>query len=325
MEEDAVWGNYTLDWALEGMLAVAAVTGEDRYVDHVLSVMERRYDGPGAVIPCEAQPFCHLNYAVYRATGDERYVEPFVQETYRYRREVTRSPEGAIAHRKAQPGRHLLIDMLQDYASRMARAGRLADDPELYAECVEQHRIYRRLLRDPETGLWCQGRGWRDDPMELSPGAWSRGHGWLIRGMVAGLDALPEDSEEYAELQGYLRELADALLPRQDQEGMWHTLLHLPPERSAAETSGTAMVCHGLAHALALGHVNGEKYRRAAERAFQAVARRVQPDGVVRGTCRGPGPLESIEPYLDAPAEPDDPHGPPAVLFACAGIIEPGS
>jgi rhamnogalacturonyl hydrolase YesR len=322
IEEDAVWGNYTLDWALEAMLAVDEATGEEEFLQYVLSVMQRRYDEPAAVIPYQGQPFCHLNYAVLRATGDTAYVEPFVQETCRYRREVTRSAEGAIAHRKEQPGRHLLVDMLQDYASRMARAGRLAGDRELYGECVEQHRLYRRLLRDPGTGLWRQGRGWRDEPLELSPGAWSRGHGWLIRGMVASLDALPGDSEEYAELQGYLRELADALLLRQNPEGMWHTLLHLPPARSAPETSGTAMICHGLDHAIAQGHLDGEEYRQATRRAYEAVARRVGPNGTVRGVCRGPGPLESVEPYLDAANEPDNAHGPPAVLFACAGRIE---
>lgn len=318
---DRLWGNYTLDLTLEAMLEFDAVTGKSKYTNYVLSVMKRRGLSPESVISYESQPFCHVNYKLYEVTGDKRYVKPFLGETRRYRRQVGRSPEGAITHKSDQPGRHLLIDMLQDYASRMAQAGALCGDESYFAECVGQYRIYRRLLRDPNTGLWSQGRGWLDEPMKLSPGAWSRGHGWLIRGMVESLRWLPKNSSYYLQMQRYLRELADALLRVQDANGMWHQLLNLPFEQSYPESSGTGLICYSLARAYHDGFLKDDRYRLAALKAFDGLRKYVTEDGVVLGACEGPGPLYSIEKYYKSPGKRDEPHGTAAVLFACAGQI----
>ena len=323
MARDRVWGNYTLDLALEAMLEMDRVTGDREYLPYVQSVMKRRGREPGVTVPWESQPFCHVDYKLYEVTGDTCYVEPFVAETDRYRREVTRSPEGAIAHRPKEPGRHLLIDMLQDYAARMAQAGRLSGDESFFAECAEQHRIYRRLLRDPETGLWRQGRGWLEDPMELSPGTWSRGQGWLIRGMVDSLRALPSDSRHAEELRGYLAELADALVAHQAPDGSWHQLPHLPPEESYPDSTGTGLIYYNLAVALDAGFLGGNRCRRAAERAWARIPDFVTRDGAVLDACPGPGPLRSIEPYLRTPGgrEEGESHGPGCIIFACAGRV----
>ncbi len=286
-------------------------------------VGEQRGHGPGAVVPYEAQPFCHVNYKLYEVTGDERYVRPFVQETARYRREVTRSPEGAIAHYRDHPGRHLLIDMLQDYASRMAQAGALSGDEAFFAECVEQHRIYRGLLRNADSGLWSQGRGWLEEPTALSPGAWSRGHGWLMRGMVDSLCALPRGSGHAREMRGYLHELADALLAVQAPDGSWHQLLHLPAEESCSDSTGTGLVCYNMLRAVREGFLPAEEYRAAALRAWDAVVRCVTEEGIVTDACPGPGPLRAVDAYVRTPGlrEDGEGHGPGCVLFACAGRI----
>jgi rhamnogalacturonyl hydrolase YesR len=315
-----IWGNYTLDLSLEALLALDRATGTPVYLPYVQHVFSARKQPPGAVVRFETQPFCHVTYALYQATHDERCIAPFVAESLRYYRTVPRSPEGAVLHRCSDGGERLLIDMLQDYAARMARAGTLSDDAELQDECIRQFRLYRALLRDPLTGLYSQGRGWLEDPDVLSPGAWSRGHGWLVRGMVAALAALPADSRWAAELRSYLAELIGALVARQDADGMWHQLLHLPLEESCPESSGTGLICHALAEAATEGWCDIESTRSTAVRAFNGLAHHVDDEGIVHDACRGPGPLRSIDGYKRTPAAPDDPHGAPAVLFACAGI-----
>lgn len=322
MLRDKVWGNYTLDLALEAMLELDRVADCPALRDYALGVVEQR-GWPEKSPNHKGQPFCHLNYKVYEATGDKAYIQPFVSESERYRNEVARSPEGAIAHYADQPGRHLLIDQLQDYAARMARAGQLSDDQTCFTECAEQFRIYRSIVRDPETGLWCQGRGWLDDPMELSPGAWSRGQGWLIRGLVDSLCALPRDSKEFAEVQGYLQELAEALLAAQAPDGMWHQLLHLPPEQSAPDSTGTGLIIYNFARALDEGYLDDPRVRKSAAKAFDALTQYITPEGVVLQACPGPGPLRSIEPYLgkDGKIEDGESHGPFCVIYACAGKV----
>ncbi len=309
-----VWGSYTLDLALEAMLEFDRVADCPELRDYALGIVEQRSwkENPPVYT---AQPFCHLNY--------EAYIPSFISESERYRNEVTRSPEGAIAHYADQPGRHLLIDQLQDYASRMAQTGELTGDKTYFAECAEQFRIYRNIVRNPETGLWCQGRGWLDDPMELSPGAWSRGQGWLIRGLVDSLCALPSDSAEFSEVQRYLQELSEALIAVQASDGMWHQLLHLSPEKSAPDSTGTGLIIYNFARALDEGFLSDPAVRESAEIAFDALMQYVTPEGIISQACPGPGPLKSIEPYLgkDGKVEDGKSHGPFCVIYACAGKV----
>ncbi len=322
MLRDQVWGSYTLDLALEAMLEFDRVADCPELRDYALGIVEKRgwETNPPAYT---AQPFCHLNWKVVEATGNEAYVKPFVSESERYRKEVTRSPEGAVAHKPDEPGRHLLIDQLQDYAARMARTGKLTGDSTYFTECAEQFRIYRDIVRDPETGLWCQGRGWLDDPMELSPGAWSRGQGWLIRGLVDSLCALPKDSEEFKEIQGYLQELAEALVAVQAPDGMWHQLAHLSPEQSAPDSTGTGLIIYNFARALHEGFLDDPRFRESAETAFDALTNYVTPEGIILQASPGPGPLKSIKPYLgkDGKTEDGESHGPFCVIYACAGKV----
>lgn len=320
MLREQVWGSYALDLALEAMLEFDRAADCPELHDYALGVVAKR-GWPDESPVYTAQPFCHLNYAVYEVTGDAKYIQPFVSESARYRNEVTRSPEGAITHKVDEPGRYLLIDQLQDYASRMAQTGKLTGDKTYFAECAEQFRIYRSIVRDPETGLWCQGRGWLDDPMELSPGAWSRGQGWLMRGLVNSLCALPPDSLEFSEVQGYLQEVAEALVAVQAPDGMWHSLLHLPPKQSAPDSSGTGLIIYNLARALDEGFLNDPCFRISAERAVASLMNYVTPEGLILQVCPAPGPLKSIEPYLgtDGLTEDGEGHGPFGVIFACAG------
>jgi len=47
----------------------------------------------------------------------------------------------------------------------------------------------------------------------------------------------------------------------------------------------------------------------------------VTEDGIVLGACRGPGPLRTIIPWLDTPAEPDDHHGAQAIIYGMLAEI----
>lgn len=317
MDKGEIWGAYYVDLTWEAMLRC----DRPEFREYVLRQIQRRGWTPETRIPYEKQPFCHVNYLIGQITGQQGWLDLFAAETLRYRKEADFTAEGAITLRdKNIAGHPMLLDLMQDYASRLAQTAAITGDAALFEECAGQFWIYRQILRNPANGLYSQGRGFLADPAALSPGAWSRGHGWLMRGMVESLAVMPRDSAPYNELQGYLRELADALLAVQDKEGMWHQLLHLPFADSFPETSGTALISYNLARAWKLGLLPDERYRAAAIRSFEAVARRVKEDGSISGTCKAPGPLRSIENYYRTPGEPDDPHGHFAALFACAGI-----
>ena len=314
---------YRRDLALEALLRLARAADRAEYREFVFEEVRRSGLTPETPVSFRAQPFGSLTSLLAEESGDRAWLDVFLKESRAYRREIPRTPEGAITHPRGKArggGDAVLIDALQEYAGRMARTGRLTGDEEYFEEAVRQFRLHRAIVRDPATGLWSQGRGWiGGEPDRLSPGAWSRGHGWLIRGMVETLRSLPPESAGAAELRGYLEELADALLPLQRPDGLWPTLLHRPPEDSPPEVSGTALIAGYLGIALADGFLEGDGYEAAARRAYAALPRFVRADGVIESVSPGPGPLEAEAPYAVAAFPPGEEHGPFALFTAATG------
>lgn len=313
---------YKKDLAIEGLLRWGQATGREDLVRQAQRTAADSGLTAGSVDNFQRGPFNCLVFWLWKSSDDSKWLPGFVEQTLQYADEVSRSPEGAIEHPRGQKrggGQAMLIDALQDYASRMAMLGQVTGDEQHFSEAVRQYRIYRKILRDPDTGLWSQGRGWLEDRSTLSPGAWSRGHGWLIRGMVDTLLLLPPESEEMKEMMGYLRELADALLKVQQPDGMWHCLLHRPAADSPPETSGTALIAGNIAIAVASGFLDREPYAEAATRAFAALPAYVERDGVIQSVSPGPGPLSNVEPWAVEQFPPGDEHGPFAIIFAALG------
>src|SRR5690606_20559857 len=274
--------------------------------------------------PHDAQPFAGLSYGMFRLTGDHNWLPVYVRETYHLRNEVERTEEGAVIYvSRADPDKKaLLIDFMQEYASRLARCGHVTGDRRFYAEAIDQLVIHSDLLRHPQTGLWCQGRGWvAEDPSALSPGAWSRGQGWTIMGLTETLSCIPEDQPGRDRVRDLLADLVNALLPLQDEAGMWHTLPHLPLSDSCPETSGTALI------SAALGRIWREKLlddmaiRVAAKRSFAALADYIDEGGNVLATSPGPGTLFEVESYKRRDFPPNDPHSLFSMLFAASEDI----
>ncbi len=323
--ENTAERTYRADLALEALLELGNESKRPAWRDHVFAVLARRGLQPSASVPYRTQPFGCLTFAVYRATGDATWIPEFLRESERCRFEHPRSPEGAIMHpRGAQRGggNAILIDAMQEYAARMARAGAITGDRAWFRECIAQFRIYRTLLRDPGTGLWSQGRGWlADQPEKLSPGAWSRGHGWLLRGLTASLAEVPRDSAEFKELNACLREFEDALLPRQLPGGLWPTLLHRPPADSPPDASGSALIATAFSRAWREGWLTDDRVRVAALRAFAALPVCVDETGIVLSVSPGPGPLESEADYLVRQFPPGNDHGPFSLMFAAAEAV----
>lgn len=312
-----VWGNYTLDITVEAIIAYMLHMEDRRYEEAVRRFFAFRGYRASDTISYRKHPFCHPYYAHFELSRDSAFVAPFVHESRRMQRALRRSPEGAIQINH-QGGHYLLIDYVQEYASRMARAGALSGDTTFFRECVEQFERYRELLRDEESGLYSQGRGWLPDSLALSPACWSRGQGWLFRGMVSALQYLPAGSVYERRLLVLTRELADALLAVQDEQGLWHTLPCLPAEQSQPETSGTGMIAYHLALAHCKGYLPDSTYRQAAEEAFRGLRAYVSPEGDVLGTSKGPGPLRSVEEYRGR-GEKNEPHAFQAFIYAFTG------
>ncbi len=314
-----VWGKYTLDLTLEALLFYDHYTGQDRYAKIVAEVFNQRKVGPVDTINFRTQPFCSINFTLGSLTGDPEWFGGFMAESYRMYREAFKSPEGAIMLN--HQGRHrVLIDYMQEYTSRLAKTGYLTEDTLLFSESVSQYLIYEDLLRDTSNGLWSQGRGFCPDTTRFAGGAWSRGHGWLLRGLVTTMLHLPR--ERRMTLLPVLERVAHALLAVQAESGMFHILLHLPVDASAPDVSGTGMIAYYLSIAVERGWLEEGIFQPAILKATRAIKSYVTDAGEVLSSCKGPGPLCTVDDYLGYTPEIDESHGFQGVIYGMmAGMM----
>jgi len=280
-------------------------------------------------------PFNSFLFSLYRRTGDARLRTDFEALARLPLLSLSLSPEGAWTHPRGKfgEGEALLIDSFQEESSRLFRlAGLLHHEkyPESDADALEhlalrQFELHRDILRDPANGLWHNGRGWvHVDPQALSPGAWSRGHGWLLRGLCASLEfaAVPTVREGLA---GLIRETADALLRVQDEDGLWHALLHLPATESPVDSSGSAMIATGLLAGVRLAALPENPYAECAQLAARSLFELyVTPDGRVVSICPGPGPLSDESFYRVRVFSDENPHGAFAMVGLAAELLRHG-
>ncbi len=316
--EKDVWGNYTLDLALEAMLAYDQVSDTALFLPRVQKIMQMRGKSPSDTIPYKNQPFGCLSFALYEATENKNYLKPFIYSTDKKHTEAHFSSEGAILH-ESKGKKGWLIDYMQEYASRMAKAGAVTGDTAYFEEAIKQFELYHKTVRHTETGLYTQGKGWLNDPERLSPGAWSRGQGWVLRGMVSTYRYLPEKSSYRQRLKPLIQEFVDTLIQYQNTNGMWHQLVHLPFEDSYPETSGTAFIAYYLTLALDMGIIEGEKYHKTLEKAYQALHKQITDKGEILNACKGPGTIYSIANYYKTKAPHNEDHGIATMIYALAG------
>lgn len=314
------WGPYTIDLGLEAMLVYAQVSGKTHFTDSVLHILSTRNLQPSDTIPYKGQPFGNVSFELFMATGDFAYLPPFLYETEKMFQEVKRAPSSAVLHDfKNRNG--MLIDFVQEYASRLSKAGSVTGNKGYFEEAVRQLELYDSLVRFTQNGLYSQGTGFLDDPEELSPSAWSRGQGWILRGLVSTMMYLPGNSSYRERTKKLLIPFVDALMKHQNESGFWHQLVDRPFEDSNPETSGTAFIAWYLALAVDEGFLPEEKYRPPAEKAINAVKSQIQPDGTILNGCYGPGPIISIDNYYNTEGVTNEPHLFGTTLLALAGEL----
>jgi rhamnogalacturonyl hydrolase YesR len=308
-----VQGDYTLDMTVEAIINYSLVTSDITYLEDIERFFEQRGFNFSDTINYRSIPFSDPYFTWFMLKKDSRFIEPYVLESRRMKESLVRTPEGAIClNHKGE--NYVLIDYLQTYTTRMARAGFLSGDTMFYAECVRQFELYRVLLQYHDSKLYSQGRGWLENPVEISPCCWSRGQSWLLRGMVSSLEFLPKKSDYYCRMVSILEEFVDALIQKQDENGMWHTLPCLGLNESHPEVSGTALIAWSVAKALNEGFLSGDKYKTALSKSLEGIKKYIRSDGIIENVSKGPGPLFSVEEYKHA-FEPGDKHGPPTVIF----------
>jgi rhamnogalacturonyl hydrolase YesR len=110
---------------------------------------------------------------------------------------------------------------------------------------------------------------------------WSRGNGWVLAGLARVLQMLPEDYPARPRYEQLFVETSTRIAEIQQPDGLWRSSLLDPASYPNAETSGSGFYCFALAWGVNAGLLEPDKFRPAVERAWTALVRCVDSNGML--------------------------------------------
>ncbi len=140
---------------------------------------------------------------------------------------------------------------------------------------------------------------WRDkdfDPPYVEPNGkscyWSRGNGWVLAALVRTLEFLPEDSPYRKEYITTYKEMVDALVACQREDGFWNVSLLDPTHFGGKELTGTSLFVYGITWGINNGILDAGRYLPVVQKAWKGLVNDcVHPNGFlgyVQGTGKEP-------------------------------------
>jgi unsaturated rhamnogalacturonyl hydrolase len=191
------------------------------------------------------------------------------------------------------------IDALQMAMPVFARLGAVYNDNRYFDRMNEMY-LFTKLkqgnngLYNMEDHLW-----WRDKdfvPPYKEPNGedcyWSRGNGWVVAALLRTVEFLPKHSSFKKEYIKTLKEMFEALVPLQREDGFWNVSLMDPIHFGGKETTGTALFVYGMAWGINEGVISKKTYLPIVQKAWNAlVTESLHPSGFlgyVQGTGKEP-------------------------------------
>ena len=329
--QDVSW-NYIDGCMLTALTAMTEITGDDRYAAFVEEVADSfvREDGSIDTFRPEKHALDDYNegrilFPMYARTGNEKYRRA-AETLHRALEEQPRTAEGNFWHKAIYPnqvwldGTYMALPFLAMYENTFGK-GEIRD-------IMEQLRVVRSRMRDPQTGLYYHGYDasrkafWADPETGLSRNFWLRAIGWYSLALADLTELIPKGMEERDELAETLRELMESIRTYADPEtGMYLQVVdQAGREGNYPETSGSAMVACAMLKGARLG-VLDDSFREQGKKTFNGILDRflkVQ-DGMIglENIClvAGLGPEDnrrrdgSYEYYISEPVVANDAKG----------------
>jgi rhamnogalacturonyl hydrolase YesR len=235
----------------------------------------------------------HLVFAeLAERTHDARYVE-----LVRKAADTGFTESGAM--KESMPYHDEMSDSIFMAIPILAKAGKLTGDRK-YFDMAARHLAFMQKLVQRPDGLY------RHSP--LTDAAWGRGNAFPALGLALTLSDFPADHPAYESMVSAFVGHMDALLPFQDEDGLWHEVIDQPG--SYAEFTATAMIATSMLRGIRNGWLDSRTYQPAVERAWHAILSRVSPDGLLVDVCESTNKQRTLEDYLHRAAILDrDPRG----------------
>lgn len=275
-----MWGEALLGWSMT--LLDEEMCSED-YTSFLSAYCDYYVKNPPRVDYADTAAPALITYAMQKKTGNSAYqhLTDRVLEYIRYEPRVLgdavnhlgKSPEG-----KFYP-KSIWVDSLMMFSVFPALYAKENGDAKLLSFAARQPRIYAGYMQDEKAHLWYHSywvKAGRPHPGHNV--FWGRGNGWVMASLPMILEQIGPNHLEAARIIELLQQTAAALLPYQNEDGTFNTVIGRHCYR---ELSATALIAAGLLHGSRCGWLQDQKYHWAGEKAFRAVAGSITrtPDG----------------------------------------------
>ena len=340
--------NYIDGCMITALLSLYEMTGNDRYFNFAKDFVDYFVQEDGSIRTYDVKEYNldNINTAsnlffLYDKTGDEKYKKAL--DLVRTQLDtMPRTKEGSFWHKDIYPNQVWLdgLYMAEPFYMRYETKFR---NMEKCNDVIHQFKNVEKYMKDEKTGLYYHGYDesremyWADPKTGCSPNFWLRSLGWFSLALTE--TAMACDEALYYEkryLIGLLEKLVDALIPFQDESGMFYQVPDTPDdERNYLETSGTALIAYAILKAVRLGFIS-PRYAAVGEKAFDGICESYlskNEDGTLKlgGIClvAGLGGAQhrdgSLEYYFSEPVVENEAKGVAPFLLAYTEILRKDS
>ncbi len=340
--------NYIDGCMITALLSLYEMTGNDRYFNFAKDFVDYFVQEDGSIRTYDVKEYNldNINTAsnlffLYDKTGDEKYKKAL--DLVRTQLDtMPRTKEGSFWHKDIYPNQVWLdgLYMAEPFYMRYETKFR---NMEKCNDVIHQFKNVEKYMKDEKTGLYYHGYDesremyWADPKTGCSPNFWLRSLGWFSLALTE--TAMACDEALYYEkryLIGLLEKLVDALIPFQDESGMFYQVPDKPDdERNYLETSGTALIAYAILKAVRLGFIS-PRYAAVGEKAFDGICESYlskNEDGTLKlgGIClvAGLGGAQhrdgSLEYYFSEPVVENEAKGVAPFLLAYTEILRKDS
>ena len=285
-------------------MALNAVDPQPRYVDYATRWADfHRWTPRNGIQTCDADDqCCGQTYVELAALGGDKSKLTNVIANLDYQMKTPNSKK--IANAKLKGGNEpqlygwwTWMDAILMAMPLYMQIANITGDPKYRDHAMKMYRWTRNTcgggLFNTKEGLW-----WRDadyvPPYKEKDGKncyWSRGNGWVFAALVRCMNNLPPKSKEFKELKKDFLLMSKGIVGCQHADGFWHASLVSDAVYPDPEMTGTALFLYGLAWGINNGFLKDDPYRRACDKAWQALASCLHPDGFLgwnQGTGKDP-------------------------------------
>lgn len=219
----------------------------------------------------------------YQTTGESRYRIAAERLLDYFLRKAPKTPDGILYHfyRSFHEG----FSPCQIWADACFMAPPFLAAMGHVDMALRQLEGFFRYLQDPKTGLLFHIYDVQGECF-VRKALWATGNGWALLGLTRATAGAQKSAPEVAaRLRDMARMLVQAMIPFQEDVGLFHDILDQP----ASFLDGTsAMMMAGTVYRGVYEGWLDKRYLANADRVYEAMCRRVDGIGILHEVCGSP-------------------------------------